>query len=511
MNQAIASKGLLWMTLKKIKEAAYLTADNHNRYRTILRYFYIQHERMREFIFPEEVMTYVKNQDGFQDYQEENLHIDLNQLVNWGNLIPRQELGSSKTIEEYKKKRFRYQPTPYTIEFERMLTEMENKEETFGGALERTQFNRLYAYLQKIESIIFENKKVTDEEANQLWEDVQTYFRQIVENTSGYIAYINSEAVEERMKTEAFLTYKDEFTKYLREFIRAMQSTSEQIKAVLTLLPAEELYHFFEQVWRHKTQARLEEVDVSHESKPFEEYTGRWQAIQSWFRGTQSYGKSESEMLLERTTDAIRKITQVVQRMGERHQNFQSRREEYLHLANLFSEMDNIDNAHRLFSAAFGISKTRHYYIDQNPSDDLYVDTWDLEPMVHVTKPMIRTYREKTRANVVLDRSKERMESRRTYLEEKQVEREWIGKYIEGQRIELENIKTIEPAVRQIFLKWIGKAMGQKDRTIQTDLGIKIRLHFNHGRITLHSEDGVIDMPNVSFELIGEKGEDKHA
>lgn len=495
------------MALRKVKEATYLTAENHYRYRTILRYFYIQHERMREFIFPEEVYTYVMDHEGFVNYTEDNLHLDLDQLVKWGNLTPRQEMGNSKTIAEYKKKRFRYQPTPYTVEFERMLIEMENKDDTFGGALERTQFNRLYGLLQEIEEITEQNATMTDEEANQLWEDVQTYFRQIVQNTSGYIAYINSEEVEERMKTEAFLTYKDEFTKYLREFIRAMQSTSEQIKAVLSNLPSDKLYHYFEQVWRHKTQARLEEVDVSHEAKPFEEYTGRWQAIQSWFRGTQTYGMSESEMLLERTTEAIRKMTQVVQRMGERNQNLRSRGEEYLHLAGWFSDIEETDDAHKLFSVAFGVSNTRHYYIDQNPTDDIYTDTWHIEPMIHITKPMIRTYREKTAANSVADRSEQRMEARAAFLEEKRIEREWIQKYMHGRMIELEKLETVESKVRQIFLNWIGKAMGQKDRTVQTDMGIRIKVHLLDGRITLHSDDGRLDMPNVSFELIGEDGE----
>lgn len=233
------------MHLRKVKEATYLTAENHFRYRMILRYFYIQHERMREFIFPEEIHKYIIEQEGFEDYEEESLHLDLDQLVKWGNVTPRQEMGSSKTIEEYKKKRFRYQPTPYTIEFERMLIEMENKEESFGGALERTQFDRLYSLLQELEEVVYHKKSIKDEEANQLWEDLQTYFRQIVQNTSDYIAYINSEEVEERMQTEAFLMYKDQFTKYLREFIRAMQSTSEQIKSVLKELTNERLYDFF--------------------------------------------------------------------------------------------------------------------------------------------------------------------------------------------------------------------------------------------------------------------------
>lgn len=493
------------MPLRKVKEASYLTADNHFRYRAILRFFYMQHERMREFIFPEEVYTYLKEQEGFSNYEEEQLHLDLNQLVEWGNLTPRQEMGSSRTIEEYKRKRFRYQPTPYTIEFERMLIEMENKEESFGGALERTQFDRLYQFIQELERIVQYKKTVRDEEANQLWEDIQTFFRQIVQNTSDYIAYINSEAVEERMKTEAFLLYKDQFTKYLREFIRAMQSTSEQIKFMLADLTEEELYHFFEQVWRHKSQARLEEVDVTNEKKPFEEYNGRWQAIQQWFRGTRSYGKSESEMLLDRTSEAIRKITQVAQRMGERHQNFRSRREEYLHLANWFNQIENMKEAHKLYAAAFGIDHTRHYTVENNVSDNIYEDEWSTSAELHLTKPIVKQYREKTSAQAVVSRTEERLKARDEYMKQKELERLAIEKYIDNQFIELEKLDKVESSVRHIFLSWIGKAMGQENRIIQTDLGIRVKVFFKKDRIILRADDGDLEMPNVSFELLEDK------
>lgn len=494
------------MYSKKVKEAAYLTADNHLRYRTILRYFFIQHERMREYIYPEEVFSYVKNNEDLQEYDEDSLYLDLDQLVKWGNLIPRQEMNSPRTIEEYKKKRFRYQPTPYTIEFERLLNEMENKKESFGGALERTQFNRLYQLLQEIEIIVLENKKITNEEANQLWEDLLNYFRQIVQNTSDYIAYINSEEVEERMKTEAFLIYKDQFTKYLREFIRAMQSTSEQIKAVLSALPQNRMESFFKKVTSHKEQARLKEKDEAAADNAIEEYLDKWGAVQSWFRGTHSYGKSESEILLDRTTEAIRKITQVVQRMGERNQNFQSRREDYLHLANLFDGMETIDDAHKLFAAAFGFAQSRHYYIEENLTDNIYSEIWEASPAIHETKPMIRTYREKSNPGAVVDRSEKRKKAREAFLKEKQLERKWIDKYINEKRIELDKIEKVESRVRQIFLSWIGKAMGQQDRTIQTEFGMRVRVNLKEERIVLRSEDGTLEMPNVVFELLDRKG-----
>lgn len=498
------------MVLRKVKEASYLTAENYFRYRAILRFFYTQHERMREFIFPGEVFLSLKEVEGFSEYTEDQLQLDLNQLVEWGNLSPKQEIGSARTIDEYKKKRFRYQPTPYTIEFERLLMEMENKEESFGGALERTQFERLYRLIQDVEEVVFGQTKKQDEEVNQLWEDVQTYFKQIVQNTSDYIAYINSEAVEERMQTEAFLLYKDQFTKYLREFIRAMQSTSEQIKSVLAELPEGKLYPFFEQVWRHKAQARLEEVDVTNERRLLEEYTGRWQSMQQWFRGTQSYGKSEAEMLLDRTSESIRKITQVVQRMGERHQNFRSRREEYLYLANWFTQLENIEEAHKFFATAFGVEHTRHYYLQNTRSENLYEEEWSHTPQIHITKPGVRQYREKTKSGAVVDQTLKRKAAREEYLKEKANERKAIEQYIVNQSIELEKLEKVEPSVRHIFLSWIGKAMGQKDRTIQTDLGIRVKVLLKDERIILRSYDGDLEMPNVTFKIVEEKGKKGH-
>src|SRR5690606_22720346 len=208
--------------------ATYLTAEKAWSYRAILRYFYIQHERMREFLFPEEILAHLKESPEFHDYTEESLHQDLDALVKWGNLIARQESGKSRTIEEFKKKRFRYQCTPYTVEFERMLLQMENMGDSFGGSLERTQFERLYQSLQKVENVVNNETKDADETRVQAKAYVMTNFRVIILNTSDYMAYSNSEEVEEGMQTEALLMYKDQFTMYLRNFIIALQETALQ-------------------------------------------------------------------------------------------------------------------------------------------------------------------------------------------------------------------------------------------------------------------------------------------
>ncbi len=485
-----------------MKEATYLTAEKAWSYRAILRYFYIQHERMREFLFPEEIYEYLRKSDEFHDYSEESLHQDLDALVRWGNLIARQESGKSRTIEEFKKKRFRYQCTPYTVEFERMLVQLESMGETFGGSLERTQFERLYQALGKIEQIALVHKQETDEECAQLWEDVMSYLRQIIQNTSDYMAYINSEEVEDRMQTEAFLVYKDQFTTYLRDFIIALQGTALQIQDLLLGLAMKELRGFFKQVQQHQEQTFR--FDDDKQEDPYEEYKEKWSSLKAWFLGNE-HGESEYEMLQQRTNETIRRITRVVQRLGERHQHFRSRKKDYLHLARWFGTIEDIDRAHELSSVAFGVFHTRHFFIDHIPTDDIYVDVWDEAPMVHETKPIVRNYREKTKAGAVTSNRVKKEEMQKIHLEQKQREKKMIEQYIQGNEIKVEDLPIVEPHVRKLLLSWLGKAMAKKDRTIKTEIGKNVHVVLENERIRLHADDGVLEMPKATFQFVDEE------
>ncbi len=187
------------------------------------------------------IFAHLTDLDGFQDYTEEQLQQDLDQLVKWNNLVARQEVSRASTIEEFKKKRYRYQCTPYTVEFERMLQQMEKGGDVFGGSLEKKEFERLYQELLKVEEIIKKAEVPPPDECAQLWNDIVAYFRSINQNTSDYMAHINSEAAEERMQTEAFLAYKDQFTTYLRDFIIGLQQTALKIQQLLETISIRQL------------------------------------------------------------------------------------------------------------------------------------------------------------------------------------------------------------------------------------------------------------------------------
>ncbi|TFJ94286.1 TIGR02677 family protein [Lentibacillus salicampi] len=489
---------------KKVQEASYLTADKAWSYRAILRYFYVQHERMREFLFPEEIFTHLKDLDGFQDFTEDQLHQDLDQLVKWNNLVARQEMSRASTIEEFKKKRYRYQSTPYTIEFERMLQQMEQGGEAFGGSLERKEFERLYQELIKVETIVNGQDLPPADECAQLWNDIFAYFRSINQNTSDYMAHINSEAAEERMQTEAFLAYKDQFTTYLRDFIIGLQQTALKIQQLLGTISIKQLEPLINQVIIHQQQVpRFEDVGLDEQAL-ITDQAEKWRSLCDWFLGSK-HGESNLDMLQTRTNEQIRRITRIVQRLGERHHYFRSRKKDYLHLAEWFDSMDDVKEAHELSSVAFGVFHTRHLFSDHVPTDDIYTDIWDEDPMEHETKPRIRNYREKTRPGAILSQQQQKEQARLEHLRNKQLEQETLEKYMTGNEIRLEELPTVEPYVRKMLLGWVGKAMARKDRSFKTEFGRQVKVIMKQGeRVILHAEDGSIEMPNVTFQFFDE-------
>ncbi|TCP29988.1 uncharacterized protein (TIGR02677 family) [Scopulibacillus darangshiensis] len=493
---------------KKVQEIAYLNAERTWSYRTILRYFFIQHERMQEFLFPEEILGYLKGIPAFQAYTEDQLHQDLAQLVNWKNLVARQELSSAKSVEEFKKKRFRYQCTPYTIEIERMLEKLEHMGDGFGGSLERTQFDRLYQSLQKAESLVRGQDDITEteEECAQVWEDIFSYFRSITQNTSDYIAYINSEHVEERMKTEAFLVYKDQFTAYLRDFIISLQQTALKIQALLESMTDKQLLMLVTKVVHHRQSIpRLEDAALSDDDLKLEQKE-KWESLKKWFLGS-DHRNSEFHLLQLRTNETIRRVTRVVQRLGERSHNFRSRKKDYLHLAEWFAGIETVNEAHALSSVAFGVSNTRHLYSDHIPTEDLYTDVWEEEPIEAEIKPRVRHYNEKTRPGAVKENREQKEAMLREYLLEKEQERIAIESHLIDGRIQLQALPVIKPYVRKRLLAWIGKAMARRDGIIKTEFGQQVKIDLIRDRppIVLRSEDGNLEMPDAVIQFIDDK------
>lgn len=483
-------------TMKQVVETAYLTAPSAAQYRTILRFFYEQHERMRDYLTPEEVLQYVRSFPQFEDYDEDVLHQNLAKLVEWNNLSARQDMTNARTIEEYKKKRFKYYPTPYTIQIERMLIELENiVDDRFKGSLEPSQFERLLDALQKLDQ-----QSDNADRSMHVWEDILRSFKTIRTSTADYIAYINSEKTDQRMQSEAFLVYKAQFTNYLRDFIVSLQKTSAQIKELLERHTKRSLLPFFQKlVEKEKSIPRLEEVGVSDEQL-LERYTETYHSIQRWFLDVDGQ-KSELEVLQWQTNEMIRRITRYVQRLGERQHHFKSRRNDYVHLAKWFAKCETLEEAHKISAIVFGAMQVKHVQLKKHTTDDLYSDTWDHAPEKVIIKPRTNRYREKTKATGVPLQTEKKREQREQYLKERYHQEKAVKKYFENGSVQLSKLDVVEPFMRKLLLTWMSKARANKEGFVTTESGMLLHIKPLEEKIILHALDGDLHMNDVLFEL----------
>ena len=489
---------------KKVPEATYLATEKSEKYRAILRYFYIQHERLKEDLIPEEILTHLKESPFFALYTLDELKLDLTSLVKWGNLNAQQESGRVKSIEEFNNKRFRYQITPYTVEFERMLIRFEQDSEAFTGSLERNQFERFEQSIRKIKEFLSEKSEESSvsEQSHQIWDDIMTYFKKITQNTSDYFAYLRSEDATEHMQSDAFLLYKDRFTNYLREFIKALYRTVAAIQQTMKELSASEMQQFFNFVAAH--EATIFRFETKESETFIKECHLTWENIKAWFLGD-VHGNSQYQNVLNQTNEAIRRLTSIVQRLGERNRIGASRKDDYLHLASWFLRSDSIEEAHRLSSVVFGLSHTKHIYSDYIPTDDIYMESWVEPPMDYGRSYRDSTKRTATKASALIDRAVEKEKYRQYYLKEQEREQKIIESYRHEDRIIIEELPIVEPFMRKLFLSWIGKAMVSKDELIKTEYGDEIKVEIDKNRsVILKAKDGEMKMPATTFRFIKE-------
>ena len=121
---------------KPMLEARYLNVENTDRYRPIIRLFYLKYEKLKYWMYQEDVFEELKEDPYFQEYTMEQCQQDLAALASWGNLLTIQDTRKVTTIEEFKNKKFRYQLSETAVEVERMVIRIENLliERLFAGA-----------------------------------------------------------------------------------------------------------------------------------------------------------------------------------------------------------------------------------------------------------------------------------------------------------------------------------------------------------------------------------------
>lgn len=488
--------------LKPVTETRYLTVDNVDRYRPIIRLFYMNYEKMKYWMYQEEVYESLQEDAHFSEYTMEQCQQDLSALTAWGNLLTIQDTRKVTSIEAFKNKKFRYQLSEYAVEIERMVVRLEN---LFieGASLEPTLLERIRLTLTQIDLL----HEKDEEHLYGWWSELNNDFIRLNQNYQDYMRELNSIKAEEMMKTKEFLIFKDRLIDYLRGFVKSLQLNVTMIEQRLKQMDPAVIESALNRIVRYEKAIPRLDLELK-EAQIRDKVYGRWMSIQQWFLGTGSMD-SEAGKIFDTTNEIIRKITRYASRISEMSSSGANRREEYYKLAVMFGRCEDMRAAHRLSANVFGIEKPIHLKGNfVRATDSINSGVFEEDPMIVTVVPRIRNYREKSTRTGIVDRSKEKAAMRERSLKKLEEERKLLAGYIQGNRLDFANLPVLEPQVRDAFLVWLSKALERKDCKSKTEDGRLYQVvEEKPGETCLvMCTDGSFQMPafSIIFEEVGE-------
>ena len=481
--------------IKPLTETKYLNADNVSRYRCIMRIFFEHYEKLKYWLYQEEVYEEMIRNPLFADYRPEQCQQDLSMLTEWKNLNTIQDTKKVASIEEFKNKKYRYQMSEYSVEIERLVIRLENLF-VEGASLEPTLLERIRRNIGRFPEMEGKDKN----EVYTWWTDLNNDFVRLNQNYQDYIRDLNSVRAEEMMHTKEFLVFKDRLIEYLRSFIKGLQRNVGVIEESLRLLDEEIKNHVFEKVVDYELSIPRMDVEVSKEMIE-QKIQGRFQSIYDWFVGSEGK-ENEAGKLFDATNDIIRRITRYAAQLSEKNALGANRKEEYRKVAELFLRCQDVEEAHKMSAMVFGMECPQHLAGELvRETDSMNIGVYEEQPLEIGLKPRVRTYREKSRRSAIRESAEQKQETRRKMLKKQKEEMEKLRKLEKDGKIDFADLPVLEPRIREILLKWISDAMESADFSARTDDGRRYFLDRScaEEKCVVYCEDGNFTMPKMSI------------
>ena len=481
--------------IRPLTEAKYLNADNVSRYRCIMRIFFENYEKLRYWMYQEDIYEEMIKDPFFADYRPEQCQQDLAMLVEWKNLNTIQDTRKVASIEEFKNKKYRYQMSEYSVEIERLVLRLEN---LFieGASLEPTLLERIRREIERFP----EMAEVDGNEVYTWWTDLNNDFVRLNQNYQDYIRDLNSVKAEEMMHTKEFLVFKDRLIEYLRSFIKGLQRNVGVIEESLRSQKEEVRETVFGKIIEYELLIPRMEVEIS---RPMieEKIRGRFQSIYNWFVGAEG-AENEAGKLFDATNEIIRRITRYAAQLSEKNALGANRKEEYKKAAELFLRCNDLSEAHKMSAMVFGIERPWHLAGDLiRETDSMNQGVYEEVPLQFTLKPRVRIYREKSKRSGIRESAEQKQETRRKLLQKQKEEMQKLQQLEKKGRIDFAELPVLEPRIREILLKWLSDAMEDADFTARTDDGRRYVLDRTHAgeKCVVHCEDGNFTMPRMAI------------
>lgn len=462
---------------RRVEEAVYLTAQNAERYRVVVHFFYRQYVEQRDWLTAEEVWRHVREHLD-SGYALERCEDDLRALVGYGNLMAEQDRSRVSTLDEWHHRNQVYHITAVTVELERALERLRASHGA-RGSLDPTLIEMLVAGLGGLDRVLRgglperPGREFVARKVRRPWMEVHGRFEELRTNANRFHHALREARPEDLSETEAFFLYKDVLVDNLSGFIVELGDAVERIRDVLHVWEAEGV--------TDRLVAMLTDHDVEHQADPTgpadparvrDHYRRQVRTFCEWFRR-----RGGSDVLRRTTLDAIETVARHTQRLTDPRRLGSNRRRDLERLAEAFRACETLEQAHLLAVRTLGCAVPRHLLGSEtwHAMDDGR-SVWEQPPAEVALAPIRRGPPRRRRRQPVEDRSLEQaalLEAERDRLREER--RRWDRLFRDGE-IDVGDLRVDDPAVRDRLLDVVGDCLASSDRVGVASDGSRVRL-----------------------------------
>ena len=402
------------------------------------------------------------------------------------------------------------------IEVESLLVRIDELDESIVAKMDGKQFSILLKHIERLKDI--DPKYVSShEKVYEIWSNVFDTHKRLRTNASNYLFHIQQAERSNLFNTALFLEFKDTFMQYLGTFITELERVKFKIYNVIREIEEQHIDSYIQVLVEASKPNQFLQENFSEDRLRIS-LKNKWAELKTWFLGING-SMSDIDVLKDKTTEAIRLIVTYANRLSD-SKNTKDRISEYQSLARMFKDSASLQDAHKLFGAAFGATHSRSLHATEKieiMEDGRYTtgeEIWRTSIMPFKTPNMgNRGPRGKSKTTAIRNNRIEQQRRIIENLKKKREEEQKVKALIKNGKIILSEIKDpLEPFQRKVLLKWLMRTakmrMGKSIKTtFRTETGLTLRVQYRSKEIiVIPSTDGDLRGYDIEFIVVGEKG-----
>lgn len=499
--------------LPERREVSYATGEHAERYRRIMRVFFLNKTRDIGWqLAPNDVQLGLATEFG-ATLEADVLDRALERLVDEGVLAARADTRAVASAEEWRRKRSVYDITPAGERVERLLAELDTLGEEIG-ALESGRLLTIRDALARIAAVLSEDEP----DVQRLGEDLETVADAITSLRQGATDFMTQLQVftsSDRVSSEEFVAQQDIIVGYLQGFHRDLRRHAEPIFASIAEVEALGVGRLIELVLSGlplpPAIGDLTPEQLTEQAR--RTLHARWDGVRAWF-GEPGSTDAPWALLTAKLLDAIRAIIDIAERLIDRAAGRRDRAAAWDRLAQIIAATEPATSASCL-AVATGIRSPRHLAVPDPDADQLSspgATCWrDAPPIAiaaHLRTPGTRMPGSGSPARLA---SNTRLADRVRALQA--TEQEYLGRLLArlaaGATLRMSDLHRLHPVELEHLLGLLSRAFAQprgrdgSRRATTADGRLRLRLvpPPDARRTTVVAEHGQLDCPDYAIEV----------